>query len=43
MTEKYNRIYRMISSFNDEESDSGIKNLTDVELEKKNMDLNITI
>lgn len=34
MTEKYNRIYRMISSFNDEESDSGIKNLTDVELEK---------
>ena len=34
MTDKYNRIYRMISSFNDEESDSGIKNLTDVELEK---------
>ena len=34
MTGKYNRIYRMISSFNDEESDSGIKNLTDVELDK---------
>ena len=34
MTEKHNRIYRMISSFKDEESEEGMKNLTDAELEK---------
>lgn len=34
MTEKHNRIYRMISSFKDVESEGGMKNLTDVELEK---------
>jgi hypothetical protein len=36
MTNKHNRIYRMISSFNDEESSDGLKNLTDIELEKIN-------